>query len=148
MRISLSGYGSFSVVFLGLPGRRLGCSVSACSDFFGRPGLRRGFAGCPVVTRIFGGSSVALFTFRGLPGFRFTGSVGAVERLDEAVVAIGLVELVLVCELIGPELVNALASFTYLGRPGLRFIGTGSSSTFGSAFGLPLFTSVKSGLTR
>lgn len=127
-------------------------AASAVASFTGCVGFFLGLAGLPVVTRIFSGSTAAFFTFLGLPGFRFAGSaVGAVEGFNELLIDIWLVEAAFLFlefgfELIGSELGDALTPFIFLGRPGFLFSGFGSSSF--SVFGLPLFTSVRSGFTR
>ena len=124
----------------------MGSGVVSISVFFGRPGFFLGFAGCPVVTRI--RSCIAAFLiFLGLPGLRLTGLEGSIEALEEAIGRIGLVEFVFVADIVFAELVDALSSLTFLGLPGRRFTGCASTSV-GADFGLPLFTSVKSGLTR
>ena len=151
------------VVFLGLPGLRFtgagvscgsgvitGAGASATTSsgftFFGRTGFFLGLAGMPVVTST--SCCKAVLIFLGLPGLLLTGTSveGTVEVFKELVIGVGLVEVFIV-EFVGSELGDALKSLTFLGLPGLRFSGW-VSSTFGSALGFPLFTSVKSGLTR
>lgn len=127
-----SGTTSSGFTFFGRPGLLLG--VSSTFTFFGLPGLRLGFVSTG-------------FSFFGLPGLLFgVWSKGAsVELIEEA--AIGVVEIKLVVELIP-------LSFNFLGLPGLRFVWiigcsgvSGCDSGSDAIFRLPLFTSVKSGLT-
>ena len=102
---------------------RFGTPASADWSFLGRPGLRFGF--------------VSVFSFLGLPGLRF-GAEDAIEPFKES--GVGVVVEVKLVEFVGP--------FTsFLGLPRLGFGTTGSGSGIGSAFRLPLFTRVKSGLT-
>ena len=114
----------YSGFFLGLPRPRFGvpASTDAGCTFFGLPGRR------------FGVVSTG-FSFLGLPGLLFGCSMAvAIEPFEESVVAVV------------PE------RFSFLGRPRLGFIAVLCScgvaeiaSNF--AFGLPLFTNVKSGFT-
>ena len=114
----------YSGFFLGLPRPRFGvpASTDAGCTFFGLPGRR------------FGVVSTG-FSFLGLPGLLFGCSMAvAIEPFEESVIAVV------------PQ------RFSFLGRPRLGFIavlcscGVGDSSSF-RAFGLPLFTNVKSGFT-
>ena len=77
----------------------MGLGVAAASasrtSFFGLVACFLGFAGRPVVIRIFSGSWFLIV--RGLPGLRFTGSsgIGAVEVGDELLVVVELTAVVL-----------------------------------------------------
>ena len=157
--MSILCYSLFSVVFLGLPGLRFcGTGTVVCSAtagvstiFFGLPGLR---FGCSVFT-FFGlpglrlGFTSAGFSFFGLPGLLF-GVIGSVEIVIEFVAesGVGVVKVEFIVVKVIP------LSFNFLGLPGLRFVWIGCCSAVSGCdsgsdaiFRLPLFTSVKSGLT-
>ena len=125
--MSILCYSLFSVVFLGLPGLRFcGTGTVVCSATAG-------------VSTI----------FFGLPGLLF-GVIGSVEIVIEFVAesGVGVVKVEFIVIKVVP------LSFNFLGLPGLRFVWiigcsgvSGCDSGSDAIFRLPLFTSVKSGLT-
>ena len=167
--MSILCYSLFSVVFLGLPGLRFTGTGSACGSvaascagasgttsscftFFGRPGLLLGvsstftFFGLPGLRL---GFTSAVFSFFGLPGLLF-GVIGSIEIVIEFVAesGVGVVKVEFIVVKVIP------LSFNFLGLPGLRFVWIGCCSAVSGCdsgsdaiFRLPLFTSVKSGLT-
>jgi hypothetical protein len=110
--------------------------VSSTFTFFGLPGLRLGFVSTG-------------FSFFGLPGLLF-GVIGSIEIVIEFVAesGVGVVKVEFIVVKVIP------LSFNFLGLPGLRFVWIGCCSAVSGCdsgsdaiFRLPLFTSVKSGLT-
>ena len=157
--MSILCYSLFSVVFLGLPG--CGSVAAICAGasgttssgftFFGRPGLLLGvsstftFFGLPGLRLGFVSTG---FSFFGLPGLRFGvwSKSASVELIEETAVGVVKVEFIVI------KVVPL--SFNFLGLPGLRFVWIGCCSAVSGCdsgsdaiFRLPLFTSVKSGLT-